>query len=106
MDMNAIREASEEYKSLEKEYNEILSLPANQVTNNFMFKLVYNGFAETMKNLVKLVGLHYNNLILFYDNEQDDDLAETIVAVKEFRRQCNQNFKKVEKQLSTMGHVD
>lgn len=106
MDMEFIRNSAEEYKTLEVEYNELLSLPANEVTSNFMFKMVYNGFAETMKNLVKLVGLHYNNLILFYDEEQDNDLAETIVAVKRFREQCNKNFSKVEKQLSAMGHID
>ena len=105
IDIEFIKAEAETYKEKEVEYKELLSLPADEVTDNFMFKMIYGGFSEVMLNLVTLVGLYYNNLQLFFDKDEEK-LKETIEELGDFRNQCNKRFKKVEKQLSKMGHVD
>ena len=107
IDIEAIKEARASYLARYKDDIALLKLPANEVTDNFMFKLMYGNFSETMQNLVMLVGLYYKNMVTFYDVEgEEQNLQETIQDISKFRKECNKRFKKVEAQLSSICQVD
>ena len=102
-----IKSENETYQASYEEGVKLLSLPASEVTDNFMFKLMYGSFSDTMQQLLKLVGLYYNNMLTFYGTEgAEENLANTIEAIGKFRKECNKRFKKVESQLSAIGHVE
>lgn len=107
MDIEFIRAERKTYLENYEDNKALLSLPANEVTSNFMFKAVYKGFSETMLQLLTLVGLYYKNLDLLHDNpENAQKLQETVSELGDFRNECNKRFKKVEAQLATLGRVD
>ena len=107
VDIEFVKSARETYLDKYKEGLDLLSLPANEVTDNFMFKLMYGSFSETMKNLLLLVGLYYKNMVTFYGVDgEEQNLKETIQDIGKFRKECNKRFKKVEAQLASIGHVD
>ena len=107
VDIEFVKTARESYLSKYQEGLDLLSLPANEVTDNFMFKMMYGSFSETMKNLLLLVGLYYKNMVTFYGVEgEETNLKETIQDIGKFRKECNKRFKKVAAQLASIGHVD
>jgi hypothetical protein len=107
MDIEFIRAERKTYLEHYEENKALLALPASEVTTNFMFKAVYKGFAETMTQLLTLVGLYYKNLDLLHDNPEDaEKLKETVSELGNFRNECNKRFKKVEAQMSAIGKVD
>ena len=107
IDIEFIRERRKSYLSKYKEDIALLDLPASEVTDNFMFKLMYGGFSATMKNLVMLIGLYYKNVDHYYGVEEEKEkFNETLAEIEKFRTECNKKFKKVEAQLASIGHVD
>lgn len=107
VDIEFVKTARASYLGKYQEGLDLLSLPASEVTDNFMFKMMYGSFSETMKNLLLLVGLYYKNMVTFYGVEgEETNLKETIQDIGKFRKECNKRFKKVAAQLASIGHVD
>lgn len=107
MDIDFIRAERKTFLESYEEHKALLSLPANEVTSNFMFKMMYGNFSKTMLDLLTLVGLYYKNLDIFYGVESDkQNLDDTVAELGKFRSECNKRFKKVEAQLSSIGHVE
>ncbi len=106
IDIELIKSEKASYLESYEERKALLALPASEVTSNFMFKLMYGSFSETMNNLLNLLGLYYNNITLFYEENAEESLKETIQEFGEFRKECNKRFKKVEAQLSSIGNVE
>ena len=107
MDIEFIRAERKTYLEKYEDNKALLSLPASEVTSNFMFKMMYGNFSDTMLKLLTLVGLYYKNIDRFYGVPEDEqNLKDTVKELGNFRQECNKRFKKVEAQLSSIGHVD